>query len=259
MTIVTSSEYLIGAAILHQCLIDVGSKYPLKIYAPDEILDNISNEKTRKLKIEDCIVPYKHTFRIPECLLKSNKRTENAQWNNTFDKLLLFGIDSYEKVVFVDSDMMVRENLDQLFDRPHMTAVSPSVGSPDYTRGLNSGLMVIEPQIGLDKQIITLLNDKEIRELSSISDNDLIVKYYENWGENQCQVLNDTYNILFPYVKHYLENGVSLNDTKIVHFIGNRKPWMWSEQEWSIQLTRYSENSFERSWLIEYQRLIKAF
>ena len=35
--------------------------------------------------------------------------------------LPLFGLPGYDKLVYVDSDMMILENIDELFDRPHLS------------------------------------------------------------------------------------------------------------------------------------------
>ena len=72
-----------------------------------------------------------------------------SHWTNTFDKLLIFELIQFDKLVYLDSDMYIRKNIDELFERENMSAVidrriGPII-SEDWIK-LTSGLMVIEPK-----------------------------------------------------------------------------------------------------------------
>ena len=59
----------------------------------------------------------------------------------TFTKLKVWTLTQYKKCVFLDADTLVVQNVDELFDRPELSA-APDIGWPDI---FNSGVFVFEP------------------------------------------------------------------------------------------------------------------
>ena len=45
-----------------------------------------------------------------------------AIWEFCLTKLRAFGLTQFKKIVFLDADIMVLKNLDQLFEKPPMTS-----------------------------------------------------------------------------------------------------------------------------------------
>ncbi len=64
-----------------------------------------------------------------------------ARFANTFTKLRAFALTEFSKVVLLDADTIVLENIDDLFDRP-APAAAPDFLLPDH---FNSGVMVVAP------------------------------------------------------------------------------------------------------------------
>ena len=58
-----------------------------------------------------------------------------------YSKLLMWNMVHYHKIVYLDSDLLVLSSIDDLFDRPQLSAV-PDTLPPDK---FNSGLMVLQP------------------------------------------------------------------------------------------------------------------
>ncbi|BFI32676.1 xylan alpha-glucuronosyltransferase [Marchantia polymorpha subsp. ruderalis] len=67
---------------------------------------------------------------------KSEPQKYNA-WN--YSKFRLWQLVQYDKIIFIDADLLVLRNLDSLFDLPELS----STGNDKYL--FNSGVMVIEP------------------------------------------------------------------------------------------------------------------
>ena len=118
ITSLSTENYLIGVLALKECLNRVKAQYPLVVL----VNDTISNESIEKLKSRDIIVIKKDRVQIPDDVRKRNDEKLLSRWSNTFDKLLVFGLTEFEKLVYIDSDMYIRKNIDELFDRPHMSA-----------------------------------------------------------------------------------------------------------------------------------------
>ena len=228
ITTLTTGNYIPGVIALKKSLISVGSKYPLKIF----VKKDLAKQLYRVGFEEKELILYDNHLIANNKKIICNQVDEHMHWNNTFDKLLIFSLVEYEKIVFLDADMMICSNIDELFERPHMSAVYPQFGSSDYKRGFNSGLMVIEPRQSLDKLIISQLEDYELySSLNGVSDNDLLISYYSNWKNNKDLLLDDVYNVFFPYYKKYLKVGLTREELKVIHFIGKEKVWMHNKLE----------------------------
>src|SRR5690606_3624872 len=152
-----------------------------------------------------------------------------THWQFTFEKLYIFSLTQFDKIVYLDSDMLVLENIDELFDKEHMSAVGPAggrfPGNEDYN-GLNSGLLVIQPNTKDFDSLINLIPSVTER-LQSCGDQDVIIEYFiEDWRNRAELHLDDRYNMIFPYINYYtkkfsytVQQKRSDNNIEIVHFI----------------------------------------
>ena len=109
-TLITNTKYLSGLLTLDASLKSAGSRYPLvALYTesfPQEGLDALDKRK----------IPKK---RIPYLLPKTHKDFANdPRFYDCWSKLTPFSLVEYERVVQLDSDMVVRRNMDELMDLP---------------------------------------------------------------------------------------------------------------------------------------------
>ena len=182
-------------------------------------------------------------FRLPsDSPLPPMPGQTQHHWTNTFDKIYFFGLMQFEKLVYLDSDMIVLDNIDHLFDKPHMSAVAAGrLVHADWTR-LNSGLMVIEPEEGLSSRIAKMLEPALDRAAKlgskAIGDQDLINEFYKDWPMQRNLHLDDGYNLFHCYADTYINdhgyglnvngppaNGPSFKPIHVLHFAGPVKPW----------------------------------
>ncbi|XP_030950289.1 UDP-glucuronate:xylan alpha-glucuronosyltransferase 2-like isoform X1 [Quercus lobata] len=128
-TVLHSTEaYVCGAITLAQSLIKTGTKRDLLM-----LIDNSISISKR-----NALVAAGWTLRIIERI--RNPRAENGTYNEyNYSKFRLWQLTDYDKVIFIDSDILVLRNLDLLFHFPQMTATGNDVSI------FNSGIMVIEP------------------------------------------------------------------------------------------------------------------
>lgn len=90
-------------------------------------------------------------FLLPKlygCLLEISWNGKGIQrsvcpiiWRFRYSKLLMWNMVQYRKIVYLDSDLLVLDSIDSLFEKPQLSAV-PDTVPPDK---FNSGLMVVEP------------------------------------------------------------------------------------------------------------------
>ena len=157
ITVLSTEKYLKGALALAESLKQVKAKYPFTIL----ITCDISKEDEDKIKSHDMQIIKKSNIKLPETIKIKNDKGNFSHWTNTFDKLLLFELTEFEKLVYLDSDMYVRQNIDELFEKKHLSATidrryGPSV-SKEWTK-LTSGLMVIEPKQNVLPNFYEIIN-----------------------------------------------------------------------------------------------------
>ncbi|XP_039050014.1 UDP-glucuronate:xylan alpha-glucuronosyltransferase 2-like isoform X2 [Hibiscus syriacus] len=128
-TVLHSSEsYVCGAITLAQSLLKASTNRDLVL-----LLDRSITEPNREaLKAAGWQLRFIKRIRNP--------RAEKGSYNEyNYSKFRLWQMTDYDKVIFIDADILVLKNLDPLFHFPQMTATGNDIWI------FNSGIMVIEP------------------------------------------------------------------------------------------------------------------
>jgi len=220
VTLLGTKDYFDGVLGLYQSLKEVGAHYPLVCAVtssiPPELREALQSLKIEVVEVEDFIYSSE--------LLKKNKNMNMPHWNGTAGKFSCFGLDQFEKIVFVDCDMMVMKNIDHLFDMPHMTAApdSPEIARDDEEKHthymLNAGLIVIQPSKEFSHSLM------EISLTRTVQDQDALRLSCPDWVKRQELHLPQSYNVFTPYWDKY-KNTMRPEDVTVLHFIGPQKPW----------------------------------
>ena len=125
-----------------------------------------------------------------------------------FLKLRLWGLTAWQKIVFLDADTMVRQNVAELFEAPSFSAVKDPVGM-----NYNTGVLVIEPSTTIHSLLIN---------------NYARVGSYNVGDQGALNALLD-YSAWKPLSKIYntfhSAPEVAVKKAKIIHFSGDSKPW----------------------------------
>lgn len=118
VTLISTDDFTIGAVMLYLFLKKVKTKYPFLVLCGDKV-------SNKSIKILDKYnIQYKKLSEHMNVNTSDiNKDAYHARWSNTFDKLLIWTLTEFDKIVYLDCDMQVIKNLDYLFDSPHMSAV----------------------------------------------------------------------------------------------------------------------------------------
>ncbi|UZJ53086.1 hypothetical protein CBS101457_002406 [Exobasidium rhododendri] len=114
-TLVTGEKYLPGVGVFAESLLGgsqhhKGSNYPLIAM----VTSDVGEEALAALTSLGCVIrPVK---RLHPGHSKGDKNMAFAHFGDVWTKLRAFDLTEYERVVMVDSDMLVRKNMDELFD-----------------------------------------------------------------------------------------------------------------------------------------------
>merc|ERR1712093_716952 len=111
VTLLTRTNYIAGAVLLAHSLQKHKSKYPLIILytpsLPKECLPALRHE----VSLSNAIL------RPTEALIpKEQRNLIAARFEDTWTKLRTFELFEYERLVFLDADMLVFRSMDELFD-----------------------------------------------------------------------------------------------------------------------------------------------
>ena len=145
-----------------------------------------------------------------------------TRFGNVFTKLQAWSLVEFEKMVFLDADTIVIQNVDELFDRPEFAA-GPDYFVPDR---FNSGVMVLTPsQTTYDKMRKTLLTTESY----DGGDQGFLNLFFANWyGMPPGNRLPAGFN-MHHFILQFLLSQPSLKpmakEAKIIHYT-LQKPWL---------------------------------
>lgn len=256
VTVLSTEKYLDGVLLLNESLKRVNSKYPLYVVLSERISKEIEEDLvTRKIP-----TIRRKNICLMQDIIEKNKSREKDRWSYTFDKLNVFELTEFDKIVFLDSDIYVRKNIDLLFEKPHMSAVIDKQYGPHITARclkLTSGVMVIKPQENVlpefQKIIETIIDKRE-----AIGDQDILQEYDQEWGKKSEIHLRNRYNTFFPYLEYYINfQEYTMDDFAVIHFIYPIKPWMIKTENRIEDYVKYvndfTELDYEKTGIPEFK------
>ena len=234
VTLLSTLSYLDGVLMLNYSLRNVEAKYPLYCLLPQDIESDVV-DILKKAEIHYILLK----GQVYSNMVSTNKQDANwdfSSWNYTFDKIRIWGLTQFEKIIFVDSDIIIVRNIDHLFEREAFTASLAGVLFPtnhnlDF---LNSGLMVVVPDLEIEHKMVDLAQ-RIIPQMQydgkPVGDQDIINAYYPEWFGNKQLILDDGYNLYAHYLQYHIRHeGYSLTDRGrpiyAIHYVGSEKPWM---------------------------------
>ncbi|KAE9586812.1 putative glucuronosyltransferase [Lupinus albus] len=234
-TVLHSSEaYVCGAITLAQSLIQTGTKRDLIL-----LIDNsISAPKRHALASAGWIIRIITRIRNP----KAEKGTYN-EYN--YSKFRLWQLTDYDKIIFIDSDIIVLRNLDILFHFPQISATGNDQSI------FNSGIMVLEPS---NCTFRMLMKNRDSIISYNGGDQGFLNEVFVWWHRLPRRV-----NFLKNFwanttLEHRVKNGLFESDPPkvyAIHYLG-WKPWhcyMDYDCNWDVEEQRvYASDVAHRRW-----------
>ncbi|MGN6196014.1 MAG: glycosyltransferase family 8 protein [Ginsengibacter sp.] len=232
VTFLATENFLPGVLTLNRSLKRFGNtNYPLVV-----IVSEIISERSVKT-LKECGLTVKIVKEIQSpYLIKKDYRN----FGSTFTKLRIFELCEYDKIVYLDADMLVCDNIELLFQKLHMSAVIAGgiLPSNKMWEDLNSGLLVIEPSRDLFNKIFVALKFLPSKDGS---DQGFLHQFFPNWKCKPNLHLEHKYNVPSWYLDEYcstldfkfnfMNGALSTKNISIIHFWGLPKPWQISERQ----------------------------
>ena len=141
-----------------------------------------------------------------------NEYKPMKHFRRSWTKSRVFDMDEYKKIVYLDTDLMIMQPIDELFSYPQLSCV-PDVNPPQIC---NTGVLVIEPKKGTFDKFDKMARIDQVR--MAIGDQSSINAFF---GQ---------FNPLPPYFNspRTTESGLGYllktNRSRIIHYVC-KKPW----------------------------------
>lgn len=107
--------------------------------------NTLSERSLKQLHSLGCKVKHVRTIENPWQNVSKNLIRGVLQWQ--FTKLRIWEQTEYTKLVYMDSDMLVMRNIDELFNSPELSAADDYGFQATPHREFNAGLLVLEPSV----------------------------------------------------------------------------------------------------------------
>ncbi|KAF3230920.1 glycogenin glucosyltransferase [Orbilia oligospora] len=209
-TMLLTDGYLPGAQVLAHSLRDGGATRKLAILVTQDFLSEATMKELKR--IYDYIIP---VDRITNKSHGNLLMMDRLDLSSAFTKIHLWRMTQFEKIVYIDADVVALRAPEELFETKEKFAAAPDIGWPDC---FNSGVMVLKPDLGTYHGLLNLAN----RGISfDGADQGLLNEYFRNWNR-----LSFVYNVTpsghYQYAPAYNHYRSSIT---MAHFIGSNKPW----------------------------------
>ena len=208
------------------------TKFPLQCICTE----NVSKEGTRILKERGIIIKHINLRTTLKHFSVQDNKIEYFINKHLFGKFYIFNIEGNHKFVYLDTDVLILQNIDHLFKQTTLNniyMVPDMQASDDYSKIIliknrfNSGVIVSENNSNIFNNLYKLLADNVDELINNpdvfVSDQFIFEKLIDN---NSYNILRQdlSYNI-HPIL---VESALSLNLIErpyIIHFMVKPKPW----------------------------------
>ena len=176
-----------------------------------------------------------------------------------YGKYLIFLIQNYNKICYLDTDLLILKNLDNYFDSQDIEdntlyMVNDVLASPlENTNKLiasfikdmfNSGVIFFKPNNIIFDKLISILKEIGLNNFNKhVNTDQCILQIGMNEKYFNIETLHPKYNISPHLVQScVLNNLIKTNDIIIIHFLNAVKPWNLLELDISNWLSVISFN-----------------
>ncbi|KAK8711470.1 hypothetical protein V6N13_146752 [Hibiscus sabdariffa] len=245
-----NGDYVKGVVGLAKGLRKVKSAYPLVV----AVLPDVPQEHRRILDNQGCIVREIESVYPPE----NQTQFAMAYYVINYSKLRIWEFVEYSKMIYLDGDIQVYDNIDHLFDLPDgkfyavMDCFCEKTWShtPQYKIGycqqcpdkvkwpaevgnppplyFNAGMFVFEPSLTTYESLLKTL---EITTPTPFAEQDFLNMFFKDIYKPIPLI----YNLVLAMLWRHPEN-VELEKVKVVHYCAaGSKPWRYTGKEDNMQ------------------------
>lgn len=256
VTLLTSESYVPGALTLAKTLKHLNTEHKLVVLL--DLLAISGHSMALINKVFDDVIQI-NDYKITAPLEKVASKLGREELAVTYSKVLLWNLDKYDQIIYLDADTLPLKNLDHLFDKfeslaPTEIVASPDIGWPDI---FNSGMFVMKPSKSVFEKLVA---HSETQDASfDGADQGLLNEFFhlQDTGHTWKR-LPFVYNVT-PSAHYQYRPALArfFNEINLVHFIGSQKPWQVKHAEkdpfhqlWWDKFNSFYTEEFDRIKLL---------
>ncbi len=169
----------------------------------------------------------KDGMKLVECEIPTNPFVDKKDGrivmkSVVFVKFYSWALTDYTRVVYIDSDAIIRDKVDPLFDCPHDFCAVPDCCPFDY---LNAGVMSMKPNMTVFEDLKKRLHDGSIPDSWDGADQGFFYHYFDWANAEATQRLSIRYNGIAKQL--YRMGSFVTEPWALIHYAGIDKPWDW--------------------------------
>ncbi len=129
----------------------------------------------------------------------------------------------FSRIVYIDADALVLSNVDDLFDRPHMSA-APDVFPPDK---FNAGVLVVHPNASEFGQLLGQASSTPSHDGGDTGFLNAVFPDWYTWPQEHRLPFGDNAQRILHWFTASKAPGywASVQPLRIVHYSSSPKPW----------------------------------
>ncbi|XP_010098779.2 galactinol synthase 2 isoform X1 [Morus notabilis] len=243
-------DYVKGVVGLAKGLRKANTRYPLMV----AVLPDVPDDHRRILRSQGCIVREIEPVYPPE----NQTKFVRAYFVINYSKLRLWELEEYEKMMYLDADIQVFDNIDHLFDSSigYFYAVMDCFcdkewrNSPQFKIGycqqcpdkvewpadmglpppsyFNAGMFVFEPNLITYSNLLEAL---KVTPTTSFAEQDFLNMFFKD----VYKPIPNVYNLLVAMLWRHPEN-VDVEKVKVVHYSAEgAKPWKYTGEKENME------------------------
>eukprot|EP01065_Artemidia_motanka_P010711 TRINITY_DN15725_c0_g1_i1.p1 TRINITY_DN15725_c0_g1~~TRINITY_DN15725_c0_g1_i1.p1 ORF type:complete len:2211 (+),score=838.20 TRINITY_DN15725_c0_g1_i1:50-6634(+) len=213
-TFVTSSDFVMPAAVLMHSVAVSGCSYARVI----AVTDDVSRNDRELLSYFGQVVLIKK--------IGAPRFVDNPRYRDTFTKLRIWQLTRWKKIFYIDTDVIVLRNMDDVFDLKEW-----SVPYDAMHDRYSTGMMLIEPSLDTFNDMMERLTSTTVSmELPDL----LFLKEYFEWKGKKINIISRWYQVyqeeFGAYHQTYLteqKSTIKIYDPRVhgIHYPGANKPF----------------------------------
>lgn len=228
------------------------------------VLENVSS-KVKNILTKSNI--FLHEFVLKDILMEFNICNDFSNHiinQHYYGKFLIFKLTNYDKIIYLDTDLLIKQNIDHLFsydfnDKIYMTYdVSTCNHSLLFKKHMfNSGVILTKPSLKIYNDCYSTMKLYE-NNLNELGTDQTILNLLNKQNKIFVSYLDFKYNYICAFGDIYKQILVIKDEPVIIHFILQPKPWQIIDfDEYVLNTYLYSNSKiFMEQWITLYFEMV---
>lgn len=247
-----------GALTLNYMLKKYNSQYKLACI----ILENVSSNVINILQ-QNNIILYRYSLTETLKIFNYDENFINHLVNkHYYGKFFIYDLTIYDKIIYLDTDLLIRENIDHLFLKDCSENKCYMTYDTEYnsenndillrTNTFNSGVVILQPNKEICYNFYLYLKMIYENNVGALKTDQDVFEIMNNNNFINVQHLEYKYNCPGMASKYFTRNNF-LDDIVIIHFTLSPKPWNFIDFSDNITINKYYSDFKE--YLIEWCKI----